>query len=435
MQLGIHHVDTLSYWLGPVRAGVAAASRTSTPRRDIDDVGVVTLEFESGALGDRYGELRVAEDALAAAARHRRGARLPHRLLGLARRAGARRGSRRSRSAASRSTSRSATCLPRSSPSSGAASAARRSPRRARTRASPRSPRCSARSRTHRGGSGLMRAAVVEAVGSPPAAADVDEPVRERGSALVAVAAAPLNPVEIRVASGRHPRRAEPPYVPGLEGAGTVIESDRLPAGTRVRFESAALPGFGVRWDARRARRGAGGVAGRAARRRRGRPCRRGRRGGHHRAARPGTRRAGRGRTRDGARRDRRGRADGGAAREAHRVPPAWWAPAEARSGSSACASSAPTRWSSLAGGDLQDAFERAAGGQLAGRHRRALGRARDGRARASLATEGRLVNVGQPAGTDVRIPLETVRNRQGAIHAISSGWTSSAARPRRTGG
>ena len=40
------------------------------------------------------------------------------------------------------------------------------------------------------------------------------------------------------------------------------------------------------------------------------------------------------------------------------------------------------------------------------------------------IATEGRLVNVGQPAGTDVRIPLETVRNRQGAIHAISSGWT-----------
>jgi NADPH:quinone reductase len=40
------------------------------------------------------------------------------------------------------------------------------------------------------------------------------------------------------------------------------------------------------------------------------------------------------------------------------------------------------------------------------------------------LATEGRLVNVGQSAGTDVRIPLEPVRNRQGAIHAISSGWT-----------
>lgn len=50
MQLGIHHVDTLVSWLGPIArssgrfAHVAAAV-------DIDDVGVVTLEFESGALG------------------------------------------------------------------------------------------------------------------------------------------------------------------------------------------------------------------------------------------------------------------------------------------------------------------------------------------------------------------------------------------------
>jgi NADPH:quinone reductase len=76
-----------------------------------------------------------------------------------------------------------------------------------------------------------------------------------------------------------------------------------------------------------------------------------------------------------------------------------------------------------LADGDLPDALERAAGGQvdvvidvLWGEPAMA--------ALALLATEGRLVNVGQPAGTDVRIPLETVRNRQGAIHAISSGWT-----------
>ncbi len=91
-----------------------------------------------------------------------------------------------------------------------------------------------------------MRAALVEAVGSPPVAADWDEPPREDGTALVAVEAAPLNPVEIRVAAGRHARRPEPPYVPGLEGAGTVVESARLPAGTRVRFEGAALPGFGA---------------------------------------------------------------------------------------------------------------------------------------------------------------------------------------------
>ena len=40
------------------------------------------------------------------------------------------------------------------------------------------------------------------------------------------------------------------------------------------------------------------------------------------------------------------------------------------------------------------------------------------------LADYGRHVNVGQSAGTDVQLPLDQVRNRQGAIHAISSGWT-----------
>ena len=92
-----------------------------------------------------------------------------------------------------------------------------------------------------------MRAAVVEAVGSPPAATEADDPAPGEGTALVAVEAVPLNPVEIRVAAGRHPRRAQPPYVPGLEGAGTVVESARLAPGTRVRFESSALPGFGAR--------------------------------------------------------------------------------------------------------------------------------------------------------------------------------------------
>jgi hypothetical protein len=43
------------------------------------------------------------------------------------------------------------------------------------------------------------------------------------------------------------------------------------------------------------------------------------------------------------------------------------------------------------------------------------------------LADYGRHVNVGQAAGTDVKVPLDQVRNRQGAIHAISSGWTPAA--------
>jgi predicted dehydrogenase len=54
MQLGIHHVDTLAYWLGPVRRAAGRFAHVQTPA-DIDDVGVVTLEFESGALASLTG--------------------------------------------------------------------------------------------------------------------------------------------------------------------------------------------------------------------------------------------------------------------------------------------------------------------------------------------------------------------------------------------
>lgn len=50
MQLGIHHVDTLAYLLGPIAAASGRFNRVVTPA-DIDDVGVVTLEFGTGALG------------------------------------------------------------------------------------------------------------------------------------------------------------------------------------------------------------------------------------------------------------------------------------------------------------------------------------------------------------------------------------------------
>jgi NADPH:quinone reductase len=40
-----------------------------------------------------------------------------------------------------------------------------------------------------------------------------------------------------------------------------------------------------------------------------------------------------------------------------------------------------------------------------------------------SLETGGRLVNVGQSAGTDVTLPLVEIRNKQGSILTLSSGW------------
>jgi predicted dehydrogenase len=49
-QLGIHHIDTLRYLLGPV-ARVSAWQRRLAVRAEIDDVTVTLLEFENGALG------------------------------------------------------------------------------------------------------------------------------------------------------------------------------------------------------------------------------------------------------------------------------------------------------------------------------------------------------------------------------------------------
>jgi predicted dehydrogenase len=54
MQLGIHHVDTLTYWLGPVERASGRFAHVQAAA-DIDDVGVVTLEFESGALAALTG--------------------------------------------------------------------------------------------------------------------------------------------------------------------------------------------------------------------------------------------------------------------------------------------------------------------------------------------------------------------------------------------
>jgi NADPH:quinone reductase len=267
-----------------------------------------------------------------------------------------------------------------------------------------------------------MRAAVVEAVGAPPEPADVDEPVRDEGTALVAVEAAPLNPVEIRVAAGRHARQAQPPYVPGLEGAGRVVESARLELGTRVRFESPALPGFGAQGTlAERvavpeeslvelpdavgedlaAALGVVGITALLALERAA-PA-----GGERLLVLGATGAVGQmavqlGKLLGAAR-------VVGAGRSAERLERVRELGAD--------------EVVELGDVDLTDAFEEAAGGQLDIVIDPLWGEPAMAALRA-IATDGRLVNVGQSAGTDVRLPLEIVRNRQGAIHAISSGWT-----------
>jgi predicted dehydrogenase len=50
VQLAIHTADTFNYLVGPVRSVCAKVARLATPA-EIDDTGVISIEYESGTLG------------------------------------------------------------------------------------------------------------------------------------------------------------------------------------------------------------------------------------------------------------------------------------------------------------------------------------------------------------------------------------------------
>jgi NADPH2:quinone reductase len=80
-----------------------------------------------------------------------------------------------------------------------------------------------------------MRAVLVTELGRPPSLGEAPRPERASGEALLEIIAAPLNPVDISVASGAFFAGSPPvPYVAGAEAVGRVVESDRFPAGTVV---------------------------------------------------------------------------------------------------------------------------------------------------------------------------------------------------------
>ena len=84
-----------------------------------------------------------------------------------------------------------------------------------------------------------MRAAVIERYGEPPVLRDVPEPTVD-GATLVEVMAAPLNPVDLSIASGKFYAGSPPtPYVPGGEGVGRLLQNGK--PGPRVYFR-AVLP-------------------------------------------------------------------------------------------------------------------------------------------------------------------------------------------------
>ena len=80
-----------------------------------------------------------------------------------------------------------------------------------------------------------MKAAVLEEIGGTPVYRDFDDPQRGPGQALIEVTAAPINPVDLWISSGKHHAGTPPvPSVIGREAVGRVIESDTIESGTRV---------------------------------------------------------------------------------------------------------------------------------------------------------------------------------------------------------
>jgi NADPH:quinone reductase-like Zn-dependent oxidoreductase len=71
--------------------------------------------------------------------------------------------------------------------------------------------------------------------GAAPEPANVPEPEPVPGCARVRVRAAALNPVDLAIAAGRfYMDVPDPPYVPGAEAAGEVVDSIAHPGGTPV---------------------------------------------------------------------------------------------------------------------------------------------------------------------------------------------------------
>jgi NADPH:quinone reductase-like Zn-dependent oxidoreductase len=93
-----------------------------------------------------------------------------------------------------------------------------------------------------------VHAAVVHTLGEPPSYDVHPDPPPEIGRSLVRVTATPLVPLDLLCASGTsYFGPPAVPYVPGVQGVGTVETSDSLEAGSRVWFATSAgmTPGDG----------------------------------------------------------------------------------------------------------------------------------------------------------------------------------------------
>jgi len=86
-----------------------------------------------------------------------------------------------------------------------------------------------------------VRAAVLGTLGEPPAHSEHPDPVPAEGRSIVRVSAAPVVPLDLLCASGTSYFGPPPvPYVPGVQGVGTVEQSAVVDPGTRVFFATSA---------------------------------------------------------------------------------------------------------------------------------------------------------------------------------------------------
>ncbi len=86
-----------------------------------------------------------------------------------------------------------------------------------------------------------MRALHVEAWGTSPTLVDVPRPTRARGCSLVGIEAATVSHLDATIATGEFAVHPDLPYIPGVEGAGVVLESDTWPLGARVMVRGAGV--------------------------------------------------------------------------------------------------------------------------------------------------------------------------------------------------
>lgn len=86
-----------------------------------------------------------------------------------------------------------------------------------------------------------MRAIRFHQWGTAPTVDDIAAPERAAGQTLVRVDAAAISHLDLSVASGNFGMKPSLPYVGGVEGSGTVLESDDMSPGTRVLLRGKGL--------------------------------------------------------------------------------------------------------------------------------------------------------------------------------------------------